>query len=78
MITKNGIRLPVEVQNGTPVLPNEMCLELIEELEKKKRAKIRSVTVEPEEDEFELMTIWPQLTKVLNWLLRNKFEKKTV
>ena len=46
-----------------------------EEIEKKKKAKIRTVKIEPEEDEFELMTIWPQLTKVLNWLLRNKFDK---
>ena len=26
IMTKNGRRLPVEVQNDTPVLPNDMCL----------------------------------------------------
>jgi hypothetical protein len=38
---KEGIALPVEVHNGTPVLPNDMCLRLIEEFEMKKGAKIR-------------------------------------
>ena len=52
-----------------------MCLKLIEEIERKKGTKVKTVKVEPEEDEFELMSIWPQLSKVLNWLVRNKFDK---
>ena len=65
IMEKNGKVLPVEVHNGSPVLPNEMCLKLIEEIEKMKRAKIKTVKVEKQEDDFELQSIWPQLSKVL-------------
>ena len=33
IMSKDGESLPVEVHNGTPVLPNELCLKLIEEIE---------------------------------------------
>jgi hypothetical protein len=42
-----------------------MCLKLIEEIEMMKRVKLRPVKVEAQEDDFELQSIWPQLSKVL-------------
>ena len=33
VMTKNRVKLPVEVHNGTPVLPNELRLKLIDEIE---------------------------------------------
>ena len=65
IMEKNGKVLPVEVHNGTPVLPNDMCLKLIEEIENMKRAKIKPIKVETQEDDFELQSICPQLSKVL-------------
>ena len=65
IMSKNGKVLPVEVHHRIPVLPNELCLKLIEEIEMKKEAKIKPVKVEEHEDDFELQSIWPQLSKVL-------------
>ena len=75
IMAKNGETLPVEVINGTPVLPNETCLKLIEEIERMKRAKLRPIRVEAPEDELELQSIWPQLSKVLKWLIVNEVDK---
>jgi hypothetical protein len=43
VVTKDGEVLPVEVRSGTPVLPNEVCLKLIDEIERAKGAKIKSL-----------------------------------
>ena len=64
-MSKNGKVLPVEVHKGTPVLPNDMCLKLIEEIEQMKRVKLRPIRIEAQEDDFELQSIWPHLSKVL-------------
>jgi hypothetical protein len=40
-----------------------------------KGAKIKLVKIEEEDEELELQSIWPLLSKVLNWLLRNQFDK---
>ena len=65
IMSKNGEVLPVEVQHGTPVLPDEICLKLIDEIEQRKReAKALNKVEEPEED-VELQSIWPQLSTVL-------------
>ena len=74
-MSKNGRRLPVEVQNGTPVLPNDMCLKLIEEIEQMKRDERRPVRNEAQEDDIELQSVWPQLSKVLKGLVENNDEK---
>ena len=52
IMEKNGKVLPVEGHDGIPVLPNDMCLKLIEEIEKIKKTKIRPVKVEKQEDEL--------------------------
>ena len=74
-VTKDGISLPVEVRSGTSVLPNEVCLELIEDIERVKRIKVKTMKTESTEEEFQLKSIWPQLTNVINWLLKNQFER---
>ena len=43
---------PVEVRSGTPVMPNEVCLKLIDEIEKSERARVRSVKTASTEDDF--------------------------
>ena len=48
---------------------------LIDEIEMLKGAKIKSVKTEKENDEFELQSVWPQLSKVLKWLIRNQLDK---
>ena len=53
IMTKNGKRLPVEVQNGTPVLPTDVCLKLIDEIEQMKRVKLSSIKIGAKEDDFE-------------------------
>ena len=75
IMSKNGKRLPVEVQNGTPVLPNDMCLKIIDEIEQTKRVKLRPIRVEAKEDDFELRSIWSQLNRVLKRLLVNEVDK---
>ena len=58
-MSRNAEVLPVEVQHGTPVVPDDICLKLIEEIEEKKREAKRQIEV-PDED-VELQSIWPQL-----------------
>ena len=38
-IAKEGRKRPIEIRNGQPILPNEMCLALIEEIEEAKVKK---------------------------------------
>ena len=64
--------LPVKIRNGTPILPNETCLELIEEIERAKKMQIKTAKTE---DEYRNESIWPQLKNAINWLLKNQFER---
>ena len=41
-----------------------MFVKLIDEIERSKRAKIKSVKTEKAEEELELKSVWPQLSKV--------------
>ena len=43
VVTKDGEVFPVEVRGGAPALPHEICLELIDEIERPKGAKIKSI-----------------------------------
>jgi hypothetical protein len=47
---------------------------LIEEIEQKNREAKRQVKVKVPEDDIERQSIWPQLTKVLQWLVENNDE----
>ena len=40
-----------------------------------KRVKLRRVRIEAKEDDFELQSTWPQLSKVLKWLVKNNDEE---
>ena len=75
VIQKDREVLPDEVRTGTPVVPNKVCLKLIDEIEESKRARVRSAKTVSTEDELQLKNIWPQLKKVLKWLLKNNFER---
>ena len=74
-MSKNGKVLPVEMHNGTPVLPNTICLKLTEEIEQMKKVKLRPIRIEAQEDDFELQSKWPQLSKGLKWLIANERTK---
>jgi hypothetical protein len=74
-VSKGDYILPVEVRHGTPVLPNELCLKMIEEIEEAKTAQIRSVKAL--EEGCQIKDIWPQLKKAINWLLKHGFEGAT-
>ena len=53
----------------------QMNLKLIEEIEMTKGAKIKPVKDEKDEDDLELQSVWPQLSKVLKWLVENDDEE---
>ena len=76
-VTKGEETLPVEIKSGTPMLPNNLCLKLIKEVEEKKRRKVMIVKYEaPEEkEEFTIGSIWPQLKELLLWLMKNNIQK---
>ena len=40
-----------------------------------KRMKLRPIRIEAKEDDFELQSIWPQLSKVLKWLVVTEVDK---
>ena len=65
IVTKDKERLPVEVSSGTPALPNEVRLKLIDEIESSKGAKVKPLKTETAQEEFELKNIWPQLSNVI-------------
>ena len=46
---------------------------MIDEIERANGAKIKTIKTESKEEDFELKNIWPQLTKVISWLLKNQF-----
>jgi hypothetical protein len=75
VVAKGKEILPVEVRSGTPVLPNEICLNLSNEIERAKRTKVKTMKTESTEEYFQLKNIWPQLKNVNNWLLQNQFER---
>jgi len=64
--------LPVEVVNGTPMLPNKVCLRLIEAMEEKRKIKVKAVKG-PEQ--FTISDIWPQMKQLITWLMKNDIEK---
>ena len=70
VMSKDGYQLPVEVVNGTPMLPHEECLKLIHQIEENKKRKVMSVKTQPEEG-FRIGSIWPQLKDLLTWLMKN-------
>ena len=74
-MSKGEYILPVEIRNGTPVLPNELRLQMIEEIEEAKTAQMRSVKAV--EEGCQIKDIWPQLKKAINWLLKRGFEGAT-
>ena len=41
IVSKGVVILPVKIRSGTPILPNEICLKLIEEIERQKRRRQR-------------------------------------
>ena len=55
--SKGDVKLSVKIKNGTSILPNEVCLELIEEIERAKMTQIK--TERSAEDEFKIESIWP-------------------
>ena len=51
-------------------------MKLIDKIEAKKGARVKLIKTEKlEKYEFKLQSIWPQLLKVLNWLIRNQVDK---
>ena len=66
--SKGDIKLPVQIKGGTPVLPNEVCLELIGEIE---RARTKQTKVKEEEESgFQSQDVWPQLRSALAWMFK--------
>ena len=63
------------MRHGTPVLPDEICLKLIDKTEQKKREAKGSIRIEVPQEDFELQSIWPQLSTVVKWLIKNKHEE---
>ena len=63
-VSKEDIILPVQIKGGTPVLPNNVCLELIEEIEKAKMTQTK--TKKGDDTEFQLKDVWPQLRCALS------------
>ena len=55
IVSKRDVKFLVKVKNGTPVLPNEVCLELIKDIERAKKMQVRTVKVA--EDEFQMKEI---------------------
>jgi hypothetical protein len=50
-------------------------LKLIDEIERLKGAKGKTLKTKEENDDFELYRAWPQLSRVLKWLILNQVEK---
>ena len=42
-ISKGNMVLPIELRSGQPVLPNELCLALIDEIEEAQAKKLKSL-----------------------------------
>jgi hypothetical protein len=57
IMSRSGEVLPVEVQHGTPVLPDEICLKLIDEIEQRKREAKASIKSEDPEEDIELQNM---------------------
>jgi hypothetical protein len=71
-ISRGNIVLPIELRNGQPVLPNEVRLALIDEIEEAKAKELMSLKTL--DDDFTIKSIWPQLKKALTWLMKHQFE----
>ena len=59
-------------ENGQPLLPNDMCIALIDEIEEAKERRLKSMKAL--DDDFTIKSVWPQLKKALSWLLKHEFE----
>ena len=46
VVSKRDVVLPVEIRSGTPILPDDICLGLIEEVEMAKKMSIKNLSVD--------------------------------
>ena len=69
--------LEVQMVSGLPMLEDERCLKLMEEIEAFRKAKVKAMRAEKQEDEkgFRIGSIWEQLKKLLIWLMKNDINK---
>ena len=56
IVSKGGKILPIHVKDGAPIMTQEACLELIEEIEREKEAQKNAPT-----KEVKLKEIWPRV-----------------
>ena len=59
------------------MLEDDRCLKLIEEIEAFKKARVKAMRAEKQEEEkgFRIGSIWEQLKKLLIWLMKNDINK---
>jgi len=64
--------LEVEVINGTPYIDNQLCLDLIKDVETKKKngAMMTVKTVKVEEEKGIIEKIWEPLKRLIKWMIR--------
>jgi len=69
--------LEVQMINGLPMLDDEKCLMLIDEIEDVRRMKVKTLRAERLEEEtgFRISSIWQPLKKLLIWLMKNDIAK---
>ena len=78
-MSKDGEVLPVELKGGTPSLPNDLFLKLINKIAEverfKQKGRVKTVKVQNKDEDFKVQDIWPQLKELLAWLLENNVLK---
>ena len=69
--------LDVQMVNGFPMLEDDRCQKLIEEIEAFRKAKVKAMRAEKQGEEkgFRIGSIWEQLKKLLIWLMKNDIAK---
>ena len=69
--------LEVQMINGLPMLDDEKCLKLIDEIEDFRKTKVKTLRAEKQEEEtgFRISLIWQPLKKLLVWLMKNDIAK---
>lgn len=78
--------LPVKIKNESLILPEEMCQELIDEVEEviQKKMRIKKAEVKPKEEyqedqgkkeDFSLSSVWPELKNLIRWLFKHDVKK---
>ena len=60
IVSKGDLKLHVKIKNGTPALPNEVCLALLEEIERAKMTPMK--TEKNDKDEFKIKSIYHMAT----------------